>query len=106
MTGNKVKAIICWIFSGIIALSLLAGIITAYFIRFTNGDGEVTDGFGRILIESPGVVSYVLKHWAGSVWFGIDCFILIAGMIAANILLNLGKDKYNNVYRDYENNFF
>ncbi|MHC1694423.1 MAG: hypothetical protein AB9835_03935 [Eubacteriales bacterium] len=106
MNFKKIKAVICWVFSGALFILAVTGLVLGYFIRGYNSDGEVIDGFGRLLVDSPAVLNVILKSWPGTIWFVIDIILLLFAIVGSHMLYSIGKDSYKNIERDYENNFF
>ena len=70
---------------------IITVIILGYFVNFVSRDGEIRDGFGRILDDVPGAMSMVLPQWAGFIWFFIDCLVLLALVIAVDRLFIKSK---------------
>ena len=74
-----------------IALSI-AVIVFGYILPPLKGsDGEMHDWFGRIIDEPPIAMSFILPHWAGHIWFIIDCMIVLAMIFAIDRLFVKSK---------------
>jgi hypothetical protein len=51
-------------------------VILGYFVSTIDNDGEPRDGLGRLLDEVPGAFSMIMPHWAGFIWFFLDCIVI------------------------------
>ena len=57
----------------------IAAVVFGYALPPKKGnDGEMHDWFGRIIDDMPPALSMLLPHWAGHIWFIIDCLVLLA----------------------------
>ncbi len=68
------KKIFCTILLVLDVLSfLILGFLSQFLIKVDDVTGLVTDGFGRILSDTPYLLQKVgLYEWAGIKWFIID----------------------------------
>ena len=88
---GKTMGYLCRIAAVFLIAFIIAAIILGYFVNSIDKDGEVRDGFGRLLDEVPGAMSIILPQWAGFIWFFIDCLILLALVIAIDRLFVKSK---------------
>tara|TARA_Y100001970_G_scaffold239145_1_gene300849 strand:- start:100 stop:351 length:252 start_codon:yes stop_codon:yes gene_type:complete len=72
---DKIKKI----FTGLYALSIFIGVFLAYFVRSSDG----TDGLGRQLYDSPGLMKFFWgeEYWAGFGWFVFDMIYFWGGIL-------------------------
>jgi len=75
----------------LIIIIIIAGIILGYFVSYTGRDGDMRDGFGRLLDKVPGGFSIILRQWAGFIWFFVDCIIIFALIILIDKLFVKSK---------------
>jgi len=88
---GKVMGYLCRIAAIVLICMIITAIILGYIVHFQGKDGEVRDGFGRLLDDVPGAMSMILPQWAGFIWFFIDCLILLALVIAMDRLFVKSK---------------
>ena len=72
---DKIKKI----FTLIYALSIFVGVFLGYFVRSSDG----TDGLGRQLYDSPGLMKFFWgeEYWAGFGWFVFDMIYFWGGIL-------------------------
>jgi len=72
---DKIKKI----FTLIYALSIFVGVFLGYFVRSSDG----TDGLGRQLYDSPGLMKFFWgeEDWAGFGWFAFDMIYFWGGIL-------------------------
>ena len=61
------------------AISIFIGVFLGYFVRSSDG----TDGLGRQLYDSPGLMKAVWgeEYWAGFGWFAFDMIYFWGGIL-------------------------
>ena len=89
--GGKIKGYICVIAAVAVIIFIITAVILGYIVSFKGGDGEMRDGFGRMLDEIPVAFSWILPQWAGHVWLIIDCMILLGLIILVDRLFVKSK---------------
>jgi hypothetical protein len=77
---------ICVILAVAAILLIIAGIILGYFISYVGHDGDMRDGWGRLLDDVPGGFSIILRQWAGFIWFFVDCIVIFSLIIVTDKL--------------------
>jgi hypothetical protein len=82
---------ICLIAAVVTIMLIITGIILAYFVSYVGHDGDMRDGLGRLLDEVPPGFSFILNHWAGFIWFFIDCIIIFSLIILTDRLFTKCK---------------
>ena len=72
---HKIKKL----FTIVYAISVFVGVFLAYFVRSSDG----TDGLGRQLYDSPGLMKAVWgeDYWAGFGWFAFDMIYFWGGIL-------------------------
>ncbi|MCL2775089.1 MAG: hypothetical protein FWD71_17335 [Oscillospiraceae bacterium] len=97
-TGEgKAMGYVCRIIAVFLIILIIAGIILGYFVHYMGNDGQVHDGFGRLLDTVPGGLSLILPQWAGYIWFIIDCLIILALIVAIDRLFVQSKIYFTGV---------
>ena len=97
--GAKIKGYICLVSAVAVIILTVTAVILGYvpYFNFTDGDGEIRDGFGRVLGEVPAALSLILPQWAGHVWLIIDCLLLLGMIIIADRLFVKSKIYFNGI---------
>ena len=90
---GKRMGYICLIAAIFLILLALTAIFLAYFpyCNFVDIEGDVRDGFGRLLDDVPAAMSIILPQWAGHIWFIIDCIILLGIIVLIDKLFVKSK---------------
>ncbi len=72
---HKIKKL----FTIVYAISIFVGVFLGYFVRSSDG----TDGLGRQLYDSPGLMKAVWGEdlWAGLGWFAFDMIYFWGGIL-------------------------
>ena len=67
------------LFTIVYAISIFVGVFLGYFVRSSDG----TDGLGRQLYDSPGLMKAVWGEdlWAGLGWFAFDMIYFWGGIL-------------------------
>ena len=76
----------------VIILSVTA-VILGYFVSFKSNDGDMRDGFGRLIVDLPVALSF-MKQWAGHIWLIIDCLILLGAVVIIDKLFMKSKNYF------------
>ena len=96
-SDGKVMGYIFRIAAIAVIFLIIGAIILGYVVNFVGKDGDVRDGFGRILDDVPGAMSMILPQWAGFIWFIIDCLVLLALVIAVDRLFVKSKNYFTGI---------
>jgi hypothetical protein len=79
--GENMKKIITIFGIGIIVIVFIYAFLL-YFVTYTK-NGEIYDGVGRLLTESPLIIRVIFGHdrlWAGLLWFISDWIVIFGGI--------------------------
>ena len=87
--NGKIRGYACLILAILVILLIIISICLAYvpYFNFISGDGQIRDGFGRMLDDIPPALSLILPQWAGHIWLIIDCLILLAMIVVVDKLI-------------------
>ena len=89
------------IFFALAIIFIIMAIIVAlfgYILPPLKGkDGEMHDWFGRIIDEIPPAMSLILPHWAGHIWFIIDCLAMLAMVVAIDRFFVKSKNYFTGI---------
>ena len=94
---GKIMGYTCRIAAVLLMVLIIAAIILGYFVHYVGKDGEVHDGFGRLLDDVPAGMSLILPQWAGYIWFIFDCLVILALIIAIDRLFVQSKIYFTGV---------
>ena len=82
--------------AGIVCIILIiTGIILGYFVSYVGHDGDIRDGLGRLTDKVPEGFSFILRQWAGFIWFFVDCIVIFALIILSDKLFVRAKAYLN-----------
>lgn len=95
------RVLIGYIGIGVIVVVFIAGFM-AYFVTSVDPvTHQMSDGFGRELVESPMLVRFLFgqeRLWVGWLWFVVDFIVFWGGMGLGFFLVTFGfKDKIKGV---------
>ncbi|MCL2099929.1 MAG: hypothetical protein FWH24_05800 [Oscillospiraceae bacterium] len=90
-SGGDKKGIIFMVLGILTIMLIIAGIILGYFVSYEGRDGDIRDGLGRLLDEVPDGFSFILRQWAGFIWFFIDCIVIFSLIILTDKLFVKSK---------------
>lgn len=76
MENSKSMGYFCRIIAIILICIAVGYIILGYFVSWVDNDGEPRDGLGRLIDDVPSAFSIIMPHWAGFIWFFLDCIII------------------------------
>jgi len=96
-TEGKIMGYVCRIAAIFFILLIIAVIVLGYFVHYIGGDGQVHDGFGRLLDTVPAGMSLILPQWAGYIWFIIDCLLILAFIVIIDRLFVKSKTYFTGV---------
>ena len=94
---GKIMGFVCLGLAVLFILLTITAIILGYVVSFKGSDGEIRDGFGRLLDDVPTALSFILPQWAGYIWFIIDCLVLLGMIIIIDKLFVLMKTYFKGI---------
>jgi len=95
--SSKIKGYACVVAAAAAIVFIIAAVILGYFVSFRSSDGELRDGFGRMLDEVPEALNLVLPQWAGHIWLIVDCLILLGLIMLIDRLFAKSKIYFTGV---------
>jgi len=94
---GKKMGYVCLISAIILTVLAITYIILGYFISFPDSNAEMRDGLFRLNDDVPSMLSIILPHWAGYVWFIVDCILLLAMIVVIDKLFVKSKIYFTGV---------
>jgi len=91
---GKAMGILWLSFAIFFIVLIITLIILGYFVTHEGKDGEIYDGLGRLLDEVPSAMSLILHHWAGYIWFIIDCVITLSVIVIIDKMIVKSKNYF------------